>query len=416
VAEPLSFLRGLSLSTLCTGAAFALGFANQSLLARELGPQAFGTLRIWFTTVMLVGLIAGEWLNRGSAYAVGVERQRGVVLANMWLYGLLLTGLLLPLCWLGSRLELPLDLAGSGWVILAGLIGLTVMQRGGLGIILGEDRISLHASIPLAFIATYLAGNGLSHLRGGLALAQVLDNWLLAVALAAVVAAVPMLRGAKLRFDGAAFRRMFEVGGRGSASVVIIFLLFRSDIYLIDHFLGETQVGVYAVALIFAELVQRLPNIAGVVLLPKVIRGEDGDDALSLRVAQGTLIFGLAASTLLAAVAEPVIELAFEGYGVAYVPLLWMLPGLVFSGFGSVLNVKLAGQGYPAVTVWAPAAALAVNVGANLALIPVLGLRGAALATSVAYALWALIVTGAFLRRSGLGWRAFLDLSRIWRG
>jgi Na+-driven multidrug efflux pump len=85
-----------------------------------------------------------------------------------------------------------------------------------------------------------------------------------------------------------------------------------------------------------------------------------------------------------------------------------MLPGLVFSGFGSVLNTKLAGQGYPPVTLWAPGLALAANVGLNLWLIPELGLKGAALTASVTYTLWALVVTAAYLRRTGLGWTAFL--------
>jgi O-antigen/teichoic acid export membrane protein len=85
-----------------------------------------------------------------------------------------------------------------------------------------------------------------------------------------------------------------------------------------------------------------------------------------------------------------------------------MLPGLVASGFGSVLNTKLAGQGYPPVTLWAPVVALAINVALNVKLIPAFGLVGAAAATSVAYVLWALIVAVAYRHQTGVAWAHFL--------
>ena len=412
----MNYASGLSLSMLFTGMGFALGFANQALLARHLGPEGFGQLRIWFTTVMLGGLVFGEWLNRGSTYVVGKEHRRGEVVANGWAYGTVLLAVLLPICWLTARTgSLPLSLIDGQWSILAVLIVLTVMQRGGLGVILGEDGITLHASIPLVFITVYLLGNGLTFLFATLTLVHVINTWAIAVTAAVAVATVPMLRGVKLNISRDVFKRTLRVGGRGSASVVLIFLLFRSDVYLIEYFLGGAALGVYGVALIFAELVQRLPNVAGVVLLPKIIRGEDGDDALSLKVAQGTLVFALGATAVLAVVAGPALSLAFPQYAAAYIPLVWMLPGLVFSSFGSVLNVKLAGQGYPAITVWAPALALAINIGANLYLIPLWELRGAAISTSIAYAVWALIITAVYLRRSGHSWWSFLNLRRMWR-
>jgi Na+-driven multidrug efflux pump len=77
-------------------------------------------------------------------------------------------------------------------------------------------------------------------------------------------------------------------------------------------------------------------------------------------------------------------------------------------GIGSVFNARLIGEGYPPITIWAPAAALALNVGANLWLVPWLGLRGAALSTSLAYAVWGVLVTGYCLRRTGNGWSQIL--------
>jgi O-antigen/teichoic acid export membrane protein len=192
--------------------------------------------------------------------------------------------------------------------------------------------------------------------------------------------------------------------------VGLVFLLLRSDVFLIEYFLGEAAVGSYRVALNFAEMMQRLPDVAGAVLLAKVVRGED-KSLLSLRVAQGILVFSALAALALLLVGRLLIGLFFADYPEAFAPLVWMLPGLVFLGFGSVCNTKLAGQGYPAITLWAAAGAFVLNIGLGVWLIPSWGLLGAAWSKSIAYAAWALLVGGYYLRHEGLGWGALL---RLW--
>ncbi len=123
-----------------------------------------------------------------------------------------------------------------------------------------------------------------------------------------------------------------------------VFLMLRSDAFLIEYLLGEAAVGSYRVALNFAEMMQRLPDVAGAILLAKVVRGED-QRLLSLRVATGHSNFSLLAALALLLAGPLLIGLLFPGYPEAYEPLAWMLPGLVCLGFASVFNTKLAGQG-----------------------------------------------------------------------
>ena len=73
-------------------------------------------------------------------------------------------------------------------------------------------------------------------------------------------------------------------------------------------------------------------------------------------------------------------------------------------------------MGYPAVTQWAPGLAFVVNAFLNAYLIPREGLRGAALATSLSYALWALCVARVYLRSESLGWRDVMGLRQTGHG
>lgn len=408
----MSFLRGFSVNAAAGGLVFVLAFANQALIARGLGTAGRGQLAVVATTVTIGGMVFGEWLSRGNSFHSGrMADKAGSVWRNAVLYSLVL---LLLCC--AAALALPVlvsgwlvgQLSGAQALLLAGMVVAVVAQKGFAGILQGRDQLTAYALVPLLFISTYLLANGigLGWLQAGLN--GVLTAWLCAAALAALLAA-GLSRGpgrASGKADVLLLRATAVVGTRGALSATLIFLLFRSDVYLVRHYLGEEVLGVYAIAVVIAEMMQRGPNIAGAVLLPKVLRGVDDDHGMSLAVSRWVLAFSLLAAGGVIVVGAPLINWIFGAeYAGAYEPLVWMLPGLVASGYASVLNTKLAGEGYPPVTMWAPALALAVNVTLNVWLIPRHGLLGAALSTSIAYGLWAVIVTLAYWRRTGLLWR-----------
>ncbi|MSR82703.1 MAG: hypothetical protein EXS58_07220 [Candidatus Latescibacteria bacterium] len=404
----MNFLRGFSFNALCTGIVFGLGLLNQSLLGNTLSSEDFGRLRWWGTTAMLGALVFGEWLNRGNAYAAGKGAARGKLAGNTMIYvlilGIALTGGVLTA---GAGAYFP-SAEAQYWLLLAGLIALLVLQKAFDSIFLGQDQLKPYSLLPVLFICCYLGGNllVLKGWQGGLD--SVLAVWVASTGLVTLVGLGLLQRGQGLGVDRPLWRQMREVGGRGGMSVILVYLLFRSDQYLVKYMLGDSSLAVYSVAVTFAEMMQRLPNVAGAVLLPKVIRGQQGEEGLSLRVARNVFFFSLLCAISLAGVGKLLLFLFFPKYPEAYGLLLWMLPGLVVAGFGSVLNTRLAGQGYPGITLGAPALALALNVALNLVLIPAMGLTGAALSTSLAYALWGLLVARHCLRQLGCGWGAFL--------
>ena len=405
----MNFIRGFSLNGISTGIVFSLGLVNQWLLANHLGKAGYGQLALWTTTAVIAATLLGEWLRRGTTYVVGREDAGASARDNALLCFLALFAAGLGIAWLGagtaSRFLGPLAL--SWWPLLAALPALVVLQRAGQAVLLGMDRIRPYAVVPVVFIAAYLGGNAALLSAGELSLRTALLFYAGAAGLAGMTAfAVLGSAGGFTWGDRRLLRRTLAVGGRGAVSVVLVLLLLRGDMFLIEHFLGEASVGSYRVALNFAEMMQRVPDVAGAVLLAKVVRGEDGQ--LSLRVARGILLFSLAAALGLLVAGRPLIGWLFPSYPEAYLPLAWMLPGLVFLGLGSVCNTKLAGQGYPAVTLWAGAAAFLLNIGLGFWLIPGWGLLGAAWSKSIAYTAWALLIGGRYLRGEGVGWGAFL--------
>ena len=409
----MNFFRSFSLNTTCSLLVFSLGFVNSVLLANQLGPEHYGTLKLWTALVMLGVLFLGEWLNKGNIYVVGRERAREDAINHTLLYCLVLGVLLL--------LTAPFSLALAAvfvpgitlvqWVLGVCVIAFTVLQRAGFFILLGEDRLKPYALLPVVFITIYLGGNVVLSELGHLELERVMGVWVGAVGITALAAFVPLLhREFRLRWGGRqVLGQMFRVGSRGEVCLVLMFLLLKSDLFLIGRLLGEEEVGVYGVATNFTDMMQRVANIASVILLAKVVRGQD-DTRLSLGAAQGIFVFSLLSAVVLIFGGRLLLSVFFPLYPDAYAPLIWLLPGMLFLGCGAVFNAKLMGEGYPSMTLWAPGIALATNVTLNLLLIPKLGLRGAALSTSLAYALWGVLTVSYYLRLNQLGWRAVFAL------
>ena len=375
----MTFLHNLSVNALSTGLVFALGLVNQVLLANYLGDVGYGRLALWTNVALIAALVFGEWIRRGSTYVVGREQAAGAARDNALLYVLLLGAITALAAWF-FRVALTGVLGEEVlvyWPFLALLTTCIVWQRSGQAILLGLDQVRSYALVPIVFIVVYMGGNALLWLLGSLQLATALNAFALAAALAALCAFILLWKHAG----------PFSWG----------------DGQVLKRTLGEAAVGTYRVAVNFADMMQRLPDVAGAVLLAKVVRSEDSG-RLSLRVARGVLFFSLAAALFLLLVGPWVIGLLFPAYTAAYAPMAWMLPGLIFLGFGSVFNTKLAGLGYPPATQWAPALAFVLNLLLNVYLIPRLGLEGAALSTSISYALWATCISWAYMRAEKLRW------------
>ena len=88
----------------------------------------------------------------------------------------------------------------------------------------------------------------------------------------------------------------------------------------------------------------------------------------------------------LALVAYWLIPLVFGADYRGAVPLLWILtPGAVFLACGQVVGDLLRGRNQPTVVAWSQGLAAVFTVVMLLALLPLIGVAGAAIASTVAY-------------------------------
>jgi O-antigen/teichoic acid export membrane protein len=227
-----------------------------------------------------------------------------------------------------------------------------------------------------------------------------LDGWGLAGAVGAQgLAPLPLLlplavvsmrrMRPRIRFDadrlGALLRRASPLLGALALNVVLV----RIDVLMLDRLRGSAEVGLYAAPVRIVEVLNLLPILLMTSVYPLLAR-HAGDDAMVDRLFRVSL-------RVLTTIVVPVIalEIAFAGpivalfFGDAYGPSAAMLPWLALSELvifaDIVIGARLVATGHETRNLQIVTIATLANVGANLALIPVLGGRGAALATLGAY-------------------------------
>lgn len=213
-----------------------------------------------------------------------------------------------------------------------------------------------------------------------------------------------------------------------NVSTFVFQLLFRSfyyvDVILVHAFLGGESTAYYKAAVIVAELLWLVPSSLQNFLLHSVsdLWRENETDVisnLSSRILRYVLGFSVLSTIGLFVLAD---ELVVLYYSPTYTPainlLLILLPGALFFSLAKPLLSIIQAKGELRPLLVATGAAAALNLALNVALIPAVGVLGAALATTVGYSLlfpfslWAAGAIGVELSgdlrldgilRSGLG-------------
>ena len=181
------------------------------------------------------------------------------------------------------------------------------------------------------------------------------------------------------------------------------------DQLVLSQTVAAAVLGRYAIAVSLTCLPIPLVAAIGNVAFPRLAAQRVATDATQ-KMQRNAIIAsaGIAAAILLplAAVAYWLIPFVFgAGYRGA-VPLVWILtPGAIFLACGQVAGDLLRGRNRPAVVAWAQGLAAIFTVVLLIGLLPIVGVYGAAIASTVAYgaALAVMLRSLRRLPRHGVG-------------
>jgi O-antigen/teichoic acid export membrane protein len=170
------------------------------------------------------------------------------------------------------------------------------------------------------------------------------------------------------------------------------------DQLVLSQTVPPADLGRYAIAVSLTLLPIPLASAIGYVAFPRLAAQRTASSA-TLRL-QRLAVFssaGLTAALLLplALVAHWMVPFVFGPAYQGAVPLLWILtPGAIFLACGGVVSDLLRGRNRPIVVAWSQGLAAVFTVALLIALLPVVGVYGAAIASTLSYG----VALGVMLR------------------
>jgi O-antigen/teichoic acid export membrane protein len=401
------------------------GLLTGIVTARVLGPTGRGQLAIALLVPALLALLFGLGSTISGVYFVASGRLTVEdVTSNTSAFVLIATGaaaVLLVLLQMSGGLSAALPHLPHRYLVAAfPILPLSLMSNAYTAVVRGLQMMRKAAVLDAlqgatSLIATLVALLALHTSVAGAAVAAgcgPLASWL-----AAMVVLRPHGMSLRPRLRRSVSLPVLGFGVRGDLANLTQFFSYRLDSFLVNAFVGAAAVGIYSIATRLAELLWVVPTAVSNVVLPRAAasRAEDLNRSTP-RMFGRTLAVVAASAVVLAALSGPVIYLFYgRAFAAAAVPLLLLLPGIVLLGGATVLTNELAGRGHPGYNTINSVTGLMATVLLDLILIPRFGIKGAAIASTLAYTVNAVLAVWFFWRVTGKRISDFVRESQWWR-
>ena len=385
---------GAVITTAATSALIlACGIVTGLIAARSLGPTGRGelaTVTVWASVLLYAGTFG---LPEAVAYfsATGTARERVWITGQMAsaVLGLLITAAgwwLIPAIF-SARADLPAD--AILWYLTlfvvpgcASLCASAWLQGTGRLRAYNIARSSIHVINAAGALLLFVTGSrSVAHFAAVMLLGNV-AGWAIAAAYG------PWSRFSPASVPADLVRRLFHYGFRVQIGNWSNAASVRLDQLLLSLLAPASSLGLYVVAVTYANVLQTLPASAATVMLPEIIRHQQaGADASLAQWYRRALWMTLPVAAMLAAASIVLLPLLFGRSFEDAVPLVIVLiPATILLGMNQLLSTAFRGLGRPGVGSKSELIGVSVTLMALVLLLPRYGVFGAAAASLMAYA------------------------------
>jgi O-antigen/teichoic acid export membrane protein len=387
-------------------------FGSGVIVARWLSADGFGTYAVLNVMVALALQIGSAGLPSANTFFLARDRATlGPIFANALVFALVV-GIIIAFAVLGLNWLRPSLFGVVSTQLLAAAISIPfqLLILLGLNILLAIDRIRqlnlFDALLPAWVLANAVVVLIVFHERLFTLVASntgaaIVLGLLLAFYIGREVSKLKQPR--KARVDLQLLNSMLRYGVKFYISIMAGAIIFRADVLIVNRFRGPAEAGVYAVASQFSFLLLMLPGVIATLLFPRVAASQDERGEFAVQVTRHTTLVMLLMCLAAAALSFVLPWIYGARFSGATIQLLILLPGIFFVGLESVLVQHFTGTGLPAIIPVFWIITLAFNIGLNLLMVPAFGARGAAVTSTLSYALIFFLVAFYFSLKTGRG-------------
>ncbi|HLI43602.1 MAG TPA: polysaccharide biosynthesis C-terminal domain-containing protein [Acidimicrobiales bacterium] len=415
------FVRQTAVTSVMRVTSALTSMAAGIVVARELGAAGRGTLSVLVALGTVAVLFGSFGIHYSGIYFLGrLPDEIDRILSNMVVVsavGGLLTAGVLTACVVGAHGVFLGAISFRLFLLFIAVVPCSYFNEFAQRALMGLGRTTAYVVPDLFEGPVLLTGTVASIVVFGPRLVPLVLLRVVVEVSQAVFLGAYLMHVRRFRFlpSFALLRRQVAYGLRNYAGSLLWLFLLRSDLVLCNHFLGRAKTGVYSVS---ASLVMPL-NLLVATMSVLLFQRTSSEASREARIANTNRLVRMvvplvvATAAVLAVVSHPLVRLLYgSAYSAAAPALVWLIPGVALVTIETLLASFLAGEGSPLVLVWAPLAGLVVNLGANLYAIPHFGIDGAAVTSTIGYALVFVVVTVYYCVSTGTSPRRLLVLKR----
>lgn len=391
-----------------------LGLLTAIILARLLGPNGNGVYQMVLLLPTMVVTLSNLGIGSGTVYYVARRDYslQTIITANLVLaiiisaIACIIAVLLVHFC--GDKLfpgipkSLLLDIILVIPISILQSYLLTVFQ--GLQDFKVYNRISIVPQaviLLLVVLEVWVLGGGVK----AAIVAYILGN---IFALMMTIYYLNPYIDYKLAFDKEFAEKIIGYGIKVHLSNILAFLNYRLDMFLLNCFLNPAAVGLYSIAVQIAERLWIISQAVSTVMLPRISELKDDEESrrqITPLISRWVFFITTVGSIILMLIAPFLIPLLFgDKFSGAVLAFEIMIPGIILGSTSRVLANDFAARGQPEINMYISILALAINVIINLILIPIMGINGASLATTISYGCSTCIKIIIYSKITGVTW------------
>ena len=372
------------------------------LTARLLGPAGKG---IYALPSVEAGLVVSAFSGLGSALSYFMLNRRTG--AGLWKPALATAAFFMLA---GAIAIVPIALlAGQPWAAIPAMISLpaaaAINMVSGYAVGIKQVRYATTINVGVTLITFAFMALGLLLVARDARVA--IAVWLTASTLVGAVALTVMLLDMRKRSgdETVSVPEFAKFSAKVGLVNLVSLLNYRADLYIVAMLTNAASLGMYTVAVSAAESLLVPTQVAALVTSPHIGSLDRPAAArLTARCVRNNMLIALIVCGALFAFASPVVHLL---YGAAFAPVVRVLQVLLLGVFALSLGSPMSSYftlklGRPEVPLWLAGASAAVCIGVSLALVPSLGMMGAAIGSTAAYAAGQAAATWYFSKTAGI--------------
>jgi stage V sporulation protein B len=404
----MKFVRSTITTFLTNIFVFLISLLTTIVTARILGPSGRGIWGIANATIAFSMIIFGLGIPAANVYFIGKDRKNiNSILGINFLIMLFAAFGLAILYMLNLKFNFSFFKGLYGWVLILVLatVPFMVIKTSLYNVFLGIEEVGKFNKITMldrtisfgllfVFIFIFRSAEWI-----------IVSNFIAVCTMVLITSYILIVKkGYRIAINKETLKGMLKYGMKAQLGNLIQNINYRLDVFVTNMYLNPVAVGLYSSATSLAETMWKVSGSVGTVVWPVAANAKDRNKMTDFinKVIRVTFTFILICAIGLTAISKPLIIFAlgkkFQG---SVIPFMLIIPGISIFAINNILASYFAGSGLIEKNIIASTISGVITIILDFTLIPLMGISGASLTSSISYTVCTLISLYFYVKLTG---------------